>query len=442
MMRSDSEADNSPDGSANAKGRELTNEMRNSIVQAILESAKDGSIPYGVFSTMAKRFGVCRHTVYRVWKRAESCKQSGVDAYVSLSKSGLRGRKKIDYKLQIDRLKAIPPTKRGTVRATAAALGIPKSSFFNMKKRNEVRVHTSSLKPLLTAENMVQRVEFCKTFIQQPTMRFVDMYDMVHIDEKWFYVTTNNRRIFLHPDEEDPVRVTKSKRFITKVMFLCAVARPRFCFATNKKWNGKVGIWPIVEQSPAVRSSRNRTAGTLVTKPIEVNKEVYRGLLVEKVLPAIKKLWPPNYSGKIRIQQDNARPHINNDDAELQYAIKRTKLDIELTYQPPNSPDLNVLDLGYFNSIQALQQQQQSTTIEDLIESVEESFRNLHLNKLDNVFLTLQTVMDQVILHDGSNNYRIPHMNKEKLQREGRLPVSISCSEALVTKLTNENIFM
>ncbi|KAE9221942.1 hypothetical protein PF002_g15424 [Phytophthora fragariae] len=46
---------------------------------------------------------------------------------------------------------------------------------------------------------------------------FDPMYDVVHLDEKWFYKK----------------KFVQSKRHIKKVMFLCAVARPR------GDWDGK-----------------------------------------------------------------------------------------------------------------------------------------------------------------------------------------------------------
>ena len=39
--------------------------------------------------------------------------------------------------------------------------------------------------------------------------------------------------------------------------------------------------------------------------------------------------------------------------------------------QPPNSPDFNILDLGFFNSIQSLQQQKRMTDIDELITAVD-----------------------------------------------------------------------
>jgi len=52
----------------------------------------------------------------------------------------------------------------------------------------------------------------------------------------------------------------------------------------------------------------------------------------------------------IYIQQDNAKTHIPVDDPEFVVAAQAEGWDIRLTLQPPNSPDLNILDLGFFCS--------------------------------------------------------------------------------------------
>ena len=52
------------------------------------------------------------------------------------------------------------------------------------------------------------------------------MFDYVHIDEKWFYMTKVKKTYYLVVDEEPPERAVKSKNFIQKVMFMTAVARP------------------------------------------------------------------------------------------------------------------------------------------------------------------------------------------------------------------------
>ena len=55
------------------------------------------------------------------------------------------------------------------------------------------------------------------------------------------------------------------------------------------------------------------------------------------------------------IQQDNAPSHLKVVDPIFCGAAKQEGFDIRLICQPPNSPDFNILDLGFFRAIQAIQ---------------------------------------------------------------------------------------
>ncbi|KAL4580311.1 hypothetical protein LXL04_016501 [Taraxacum kok-saghyz] len=154
--------------------------------------------------------------------------------------------------------------------------------------------------------------------------------------------------------------------------------------------------------------------------------------LLDKVLPAIKAKWPPNHTGPTFIQQDNAKPHIDVNDSEFIEASSRDGFDIRLCNQPPNSPDLNVLDLGFFRAIQSLQEQEVLHTVDELVYVVQTSFDKMQSHELNNVFLTLQTCMKEIIKIRGGNNYRIPHIGKSRLERQGNLPIQIECEESLI----------
>ena len=93
------------------------------------------------------------------------------------------------------------------------------------------------------------------------------------------------------------------------------------------------------------------------TKPItSIKREFIRSFLIEKVLPAIKAKWPrKDLRYPIFIQQENARTHIDYNHDEFCRAATQDGFDIRLMCQPTNSPDLNVLDLGFFSAIQSLQ---------------------------------------------------------------------------------------
>ena len=150
----------------------------------------------------------------------------------------------------------------------------------------------------------MSRMELALSFIDKNnTSKFEDMEDLIHIDEKWFYLTKDGQRFIIAADEEEPYRHVQHKSFLMKIMFLCAVARPRY--DTNKKawFDGKIGIWPIGKWEPAKRSSKKRAKGTPVWKNQLINWDVYREYLIQKFLPAVKEKWPRN-NARIRLQQD------------------------------------------------------------------------------------------------------------------------------------------
>ena len=102
---------------------------------------------------------------------------------------------------------------------------------------------------------------------------------------------------------------------------------------------------------------------------------------------------------------------------------------MELVNQPPNSPDLNVLDLGFFNAIQSLQHQKAPTSMGDLVASIEEAYWEMQQDAVNSIFLTLQKVMECVMECEGKNMYKFPHTRKGHLRKLGRVPLAVVCSE-------------
>lgn len=185
-------------------------------------------------------------------------------------------------------------------------------------------------------------------------------------------------------------------------------------------------------QEKAKRRSRNRGRGTEITKPIKVDRTTMRSYLINKVLRAIVERWPREHAGKIIwIQQDNAPSHVPINDKEFATAVAKTGLDIRLINQPANSPDLNVLDLGFFASLQSLAYDGVSRNLDDLIENVQREFDNYDPATLNKVFLTLQGCMIEVMKDGGGNRYKIPHIDKDRLEALGMLPKSLNCDRQL-----------
>jgi len=151
-------------------------------------------------------------------------------------------------------------------------------------------------------------------------------------------------------------------------------------------------------------------------------------MLDEKLRPAILAKWPRNVSA-VRIQIDNAPAH-----PESGRWFQASGLTVDFVCQPAQSPDLNVLDLGYFCAIQALLQQRRTKTLEELVTVVQESFVALKRQTLENIFYMWAACMEQVMLHAGGNQYRIPHSKKDTIRNDlGRLPTRYECSLVAVS---------
>jgi hypothetical protein len=249
------------------------------------------------------------------------------------------------------------------------------------------------------------------------------------VDEKWFYQTSITRKVIMAKDEVEPQRKVQSKRYITKVMFLCAVARPRADF------DGKIGIWSFTSTEQALRRSKNHNKGDDVIKTVNVDKDRYREMLLDRVLPAIFEKFPDS-EASIVVQQDNAGPHISPDDDDFLEMVQQSGWNISLKFQPPNSPDMNLNDLGFFRAIQSICQEDVPRNVEELIESVKQAYASYPARSINKMWLTHQQAMTQTLLSRGDNIYKIGHINKDKLLRDGNLPDSLAISMDLYNNST------
>ena len=246
------------------------------------------------------------------------------------------------------------------------------------------------------------------------------MEDLIHIDEKWFCLMKDLQYFIIPADEAEPYRHVQHKSFLTKIMFLCAVARPRYDTNKNTWFDGKIGIWPIGKWEPAKQSSKKCAKGMPVWKNQSITRDVYQEYLIQKLLPAIKHKWPMN-NGRIQLHQDGAKSHILDDDEEFKEAVDDIGLNLTVYTQSPNSPGTNILDLGFFRAIQSFNNDCPANE-EELIKSVEKAYGEYPMHKLNHVWLTLQSCFNMIIENDGGNDYKIPHMGKESLERWGLLP--------------------
>ncbi|KAI9124738.1 hypothetical protein K1719_004660 [Acacia pycnantha] len=264
----------------------LSNEDRKAISYLLLSNSQGGRLRKGAARKVASMYSVSNSSIRRIWQKTK------VGDGACHKKTKKCGRKKV--KLDLDQFLQVPLSKRTKLRDLSSTLNINKTSLVRLKKEGAIERHSNPIKPFLKEENMVARLQFCLTMIENGSiigdLTYKSMHNIVHLDEKWFYMTKNNANYYLLPGEEEPLRTTKNKNFIGKVMFLVDVACPRFDSDGNETFSGKIGVYPLVTQEPAKRKSVNKLAGTLVMKPIvSVTKGVSRQFLIEHVVLAIKE---------------------------------------------------------------------------------------------------------------------------------------------------------
>ena len=274
-------------------------------------------------------------------------------------------------------LRNIPLNERMTLETVSRRLHVSKAKLIRCMRKGLLRRHSNNIKPYLTEANKKTRLQWCVDMLDPDSTPddpcFKDLFDHVFIDEKWFFLTQNSAKYYLLPEEDDPHRSSKSKNYIPRLMFLVVSARPRFhngvCI-----FDGKIGSFPLVTYEQAKRRSVNREAGTWEVKPIaHITRDVIREFMIERVLPAIREKWPMEDIHKpIYIVQDNAPSHLEVNDHLFCEAARQDGFDIRLICQPPNSPDFNILDLGFFRAIQAIQYRKSARTVQELVPIVQE----------------------------------------------------------------------
>ncbi|RHY99694.1 hypothetical protein DYB35_014055 [Aphanomyces astaci] len=284
-----------------ATRNDLTEEVKRKVIKALQERVCLGKLPRGTMQAMATEFELDRGTIRELWRRfQQGCLKS--------RKYGHTGpTTRYTAEVVIAKIQEIPRIQRSNMRDISEASDISISTISRALKKGIIKHRSSRLKPLLTEENMRERLQYCGAH----------------------------------------------------------------------------------------------------------------------VVPAIKATFP-SVSKRIVLQQDNATPHRSINDESLA-KVSTDGWTFVIRQQPPNSPDLNVLDLGFFASIQSLQYKMVSRSVDDVIASTMVAFETLGEEKLSDVFLTLQAVMRLVLEHHGGNGFKLPHLHKDTMKRAGTLMENVSC---------------
>jgi hypothetical protein len=309
-------------------------------------------------------------------------------------------------------------------------LQIPKTTLFTWMQKLGIQHATSYIKPTLNDAQKCKRILFILHQINDPVgvedtllklpsesmnvkFRFKSFQNHIFVDEAWFFLKhlfTNVYRLPSISVERIKDDTTISKTHIPKVMFFMAIGLP------SKSFDGKAGIWPMVQDVPAKRSSKNRPRGTVEKKAVSMVASEYELLLTgrkglfEKLDSIGKRSSILNWV----VQQDGAKPHVSKHViGAIKEAGQRHGKRIIVYTQPPQSPDLNVLDLAFINSIQvaARQIQYQVESVEKFINHVQRAFDDYPVDKLVRICALQLVAYREILKCFGDNQYDMPHTN-------------------------------
>lgn len=383
-------------------------------------------LEYGALDSISQEFGVSRRTIQRYMSEVRKQQETGV-TFPNLE-SRKKGRVGCKSGFTEEVKNAIIECNNETKGALTQMemihaleernVHISQKTLSRYLQKMEAKSVYQYVKPALSEDQKRKRVEFVMEKVT-PENTFLDGNNVVHIDEKWFFLRNSAKKTRIIPGHEPPLHETSSsKEDGVQVMFLCAVGKPHER-PDGTFFDGKIGIWHFTVQVAAVRSSKNRPRGTMETKNVNVTAETFKEkvLMEGGLLEAVKsKLYHFKENG-IVIQLDGAKTHMGRGNRDLFDSTGRADdWNIVFLTQPANSPDLNMCDLCVFNSLQSQSNhlKRQAKNIDDLIESINTAWQEYDSSILARSYGVLFTNYRLVLLHLGDNRYPTPHSGVRK----------------------------
>jgi len=204
-------------------------------------------------------------------------------------------------------------------------------------------------------------------------------------------------------------------------------------------WDGKIGSSPVGEHTVAQRTSVNRGADTDEFKKQSINQDEHGEMMINDVVPSIQSeiiTFEQSRHDVICIQHDGAPSHSITENKDGMWHEEMESLglpeQIRMVTQPPNSTDVNVNNLGFFNSLHAMCWSWCPKNSLELIDMATSCFEDCPADKINRIWLTCQSCLNEIIKCNGHNTHKIPHMNKEKLERTDKLPSALDvCAEGV-----------
>ncbi|ETM39018.1 hypothetical protein L914_14783, partial [Phytophthora nicotianae] len=139
----------------------LSGGSRRAIILRLHDERVNKVLPRGAQTQVANDLGVGSSTVSRLWGRhLEALAVDVLDGDWSSRKTGNVGRKPRDRSELVELIRAVPVEERQTETSLEAATGISRRLLSSLKSNGVLQRHTSRIKPTLTPQNKMHRMQF------------------------------------------------------------------------------------------------------------------------------------------------------------------------------------------------------------------------------------------------------------------------------------------
>lgn len=229
-------------------------------------------------------------------------------------------------------------------------------------------LHTKWVPHTLSINNKAVRVERCQELLEVLPSR-QSRANLVTVDEKFFYVRklkpSNKIGSWVTPFG-DGKQLQTAKRCNMEKKFLVAMAISQ----TGTHY------YEILQCNESINSERYIQ--------FLKNMEAFYRVQQQPILPE-----------NMRLQQDNARPHVAR--ATIGYIEERN---IRLLRQPPYSPDVNLCDRHVFPRLEALRPDFASS--DDIARFLDEQLPAFTQQRMNKALTSMMEHMERIIENDGS----------------------------------------
>ena len=100
-----------------------------------------------------------------------------------------------------DELPTINIEKRSSIRSLSYQLNIPRSTAHYAVFKGYIKCINNKVKPCLTEKQKINRVKIFISNIDLPNQMFIPFNNLIHIDEKWFYMNQIYRNLYQSPQK-------------------------------------------------------------------------------------------------------------------------------------------------------------------------------------------------------------------------------------------------